>query len=186
MAREVKSDQWTGTPSGEGAASSSSHAPQVCGEFHSRDRLDEAMSKLEGSLFQRADLSLRRVGQGDSTPDAAEETPAREDDVQNVRQLAVGMGGFVGAAAAAGAVVATGGAALPAVGAAAAALGATQVAGEAVGQAAAPEAQAEIHRAADEGGVVLMVHADTPERQAKAEELMQACGATKVWRQNTA
>ncbi len=114
MAIEVKSDQWTGTPSGEGAASSSSHAPQVCGEFHSRDRLDEAMSKLEGSLFQRADLSLRRVGQGDSTPDAAEETPAREDDVQNVRQLAVGMGGFVGAAAAAGAVVATGGAALPA------------------------------------------------------------------------
>ncbi len=58
--------------------------------------------------------------------------------------------------------------------------------GELVGQSAAPEAQAEIHRAADEGGVVLMVHADTPERQAKAEELMQACGATKVWRQNTA
>jgi hypothetical protein len=186
MAIEVKSDQWTGVASNEGAASSSSHAPQVCGEFHSRDRLDEAMSKLEGSLFQRADLSLRKVGQGDSTPDSAQETPARQDDVQNVRQLAVGMGGFVAAAATAGAVVATGGAALPAVGAAAAALGATQVAGEAVGQTAAPEAQAEIHRAADEGGVVLMVHADTPERQAKAEELMQACGATKVWRQNTA
>ena len=186
MAIEVKSDQWTGTPSGEGAASSSSNAPQVCGEFHSRDRLDEAMSKLEGSLFQRADLSLRRVGQEDHAPDSAKETPAREDDVQNVRQLGVSMGTFVAGAAAAGAVVATGGAALPAIGAAAAAAGATAVAGEAVGQSAAPEAQAEIHRAADEGGVVLMVHADTPERQAKAEELMRACGATKVWRQNTA
>jgi hypothetical protein len=186
MAIEVKSDQWTGTPSGEGAASSSSNAPQVCGEFHSRDRLDEAMSKLEGSLFQRADLSLRRPGQEDSTPDASKETPARQDDVQNVRQLAVGMGGFVAAAAAAGAVVATGGAALPAVGAAAAALGATQAAGEVVGQAAAPEAQAEVLQAADQGGVVLMVHADTPERQAKAEEMMRACGATKVWTQNAA
>ena len=186
MAIEVSSDQWTGTPSGEGAASSSSNAPQVCGEFHSRDRLDEAMSRLEGSLFQRADLSLRRPGQEDSTPDSAKETPARQDDVQNVRQLAVGMGGFVAAAAAAGAVVATGGAALPAVGAAAAALGATQVAGEAVGQAAAPEAQTELLQAADQGGVVLMVHADTAERQDKAEELMRACGATKVWRQNTA
>jgi hypothetical protein len=186
MAIEVKSDQWTGTSSGEGAASSSSNAPQVCGEFHSRDRLDEAMSRLEGSLFARADLSLRRLGQEDSTPDAAKETPVRQDDVQNVRQLAVGMGGFVAAAAAAGAVVATGGAALPAVGAAAAALGATQAAGEVVGQTAAPEAQTELLQAADQGGVVLMVHADTPERQAKAEELMQACGATGVWRQNTA
>ena len=186
MAIEVKSDQWTGTSSGEGAASSSSNAPQVCGEFHSRDRLDEAMSRLEGSLFARADLSLRRLGQEDSTPDAAKETPVRQDDVQNVRQLAVGMGGFVAAAAAAGAVVATGGAALPAVGAAAAALGATQAAGEVVGQTAAPEAQTELLQAVDQGGVVLMVHADTPERQAKAEELMQACGATRVWRQNTA
>src|SRR3712207_3569694 len=97
MAIEVRSDQWTGTSSGEGAASSSSNAPQVCGEFHSRDRLDEAMSKLEGSLFQRADLSLRRVGQEDSAPDSGKETPARQDDVQNVRQLAVGLGGFVGA-----------------------------------------------------------------------------------------
>ena len=31
-----------------------------------------------------------------------------------------------------------------------------------------------------------MVHADTPEKQAKAEELLEACGATRVWKQNTA
>ena len=185
MAIEVKSDDWTGTKSGE-PDTFPSDAPQVCGEFHSQDRLDEAMSRLEGSLFQRADLALRRPGQEDDRADSSKETPVRQDDVQNLRQLGVGIGSFVAGAAAAGAVVATGGAALPAIGAAAAAAGATAVAGEAVGQSAAPEAQAEIHRAADEGGVVLMVHADTPERQAKAEELMRACGATKVWRQNTA
>ena len=108
MAIEVKSDEWTGTKSGE-PDTPSSNAPQVCGEFHSQDRLDEAMSRLEGSLFQRADLSLRRPGQEDSAPDSNKEHPTRQDDVQNVRQLAVGMGGFVAAAAAAGAVVATGG-----------------------------------------------------------------------------
>lgn len=185
MAIEVTSDQWTGTKSGEPDVFPSD-APQVCGEFQSQDRLDEAMSRLEGSLFQRADLSLRRPGQEDATPDAGKETPARPDDVQNLRQLGVGIGSFVAGAAAAGAVVATGGAALPAVGAAAAAVGATAVAGETLGQAAAPKAQNEMNRAADEGGVVLMVHADTPEKQAKAEELLQACGAARVWKQNTA
>ncbi len=185
MAIEVKSDQWTGTGSSD-SGGASGDTTQVCGEFHSQDRLDEAMSRLEGSLFQRADLSLRRPGQEDSSTDSNKEHPTRQDDVQNVRQLAVGMGGFVAAAAAAGAVVATGGAALPAVGAAAAALGATQLAGEAVGQSAAPEAKIEVHQAADQGGVVLMAHADTPEKQAKAEELMQACGATRVWRQGGA
>jgi hypothetical protein len=185
MAIEVKSDEWTGNKSGEPNAPPD-HAPQVCGEFHSQDRLDEAMSRLEGSLFQRADLALRRPGQEDDKPDSSKEAPVRQDDVQNLRQLGVGIGSFVAGAAAAGAVVATGGAALPAVGAAAAAVGATAVAGEAVGQSVAPNAQNEMHRAADEGGVVLMVHADTAEKQAKAEELLRACGATKVWKQNTA
>lgn len=184
MAIEVKSDEWTGTKSGE-PDGPPKDAPQVCGEFHSQDRLDEAMSRLEGSLFQRADLSLRKPGQEDSSADSSKEHPTRPDDVQNLRQLGVGVGSYVAGAVAAGAVIATGGAALPAVGAAAAAVGATAVAGEAAGQAAAPEAQNEMHQAADEGGVVLMVHADTPEKQAKAEELLQACGATKVWKQNT-
>jgi hypothetical protein len=185
MAIEVKSDEWTGTKSGEPDAPPDD-APQVCGEFHSQDRLDEAMSRLEGSLFQRADLSLRRPGQEDDRPDSAKETPARQDDVQNLRQLGVGLGSAVAGMAAAGVVVATGGAALPAVGAAAAAAGATVAAGETVGQAAAPNQQDERHQAAEQGGVVLMVHADTPEKQAKAEELLNACGATRVWKQNTA
>lgn len=182
MAIEVKSDEWTGQPSGEPTAPPKD-APQVCGEFRSRDGLDDAMSRLEGSLFQRADLSLRQPGQEDSSPESAKETPARQDDAQNLRQLGVGIGSFVAGATAAGAVVATGGAALPAVGAAMAAAGATAVAGEAVGQSAAPRGQDEMHQAAEEGGVVLMVHADTPEKLAKAEELLQACGATRVWRQ---
>jgi hypothetical protein len=88
--------------------------------------------------------------------------------------------------AAAGLVVATGGAALPAVAAAAAAGGATAAAGEAAGAAMAPEGQTPQHKAADVTGTVLMVHADTPEKQAKAEELLKACGATRIWRQDHA
>jgi hypothetical protein len=31
-----------------------------------------------------------------------------------------------------------------------------------------------------------MVHAATPEKQAKAEEILRAEGATRVWRENAA
>ena len=55
--------------------------------------------------------------------------------------------------------------------------------GEVVGQSAAPEAKDERLQATDQEGVILMVHADTAEKQAKAEELLRGCGATRVWRQ---
>jgi len=179
MAIEVNSAGWTGNEP-------SATAPQVCGEFHDKERLDEAMSRLEGSLFQRADLSLRIPGQEDSRPNTTSEEPMREDDARNLRQLGVGLGSYAAATAAAGAVIATGGAALPAVAAAAAAAGGAAVVGEGIGQAAAPEGENTAHQAAEIGGAVLMVHADTPEKQAKAEELLQACGATRVWRQGGA
>ncbi|MBV1796120.1 hypothetical protein [Siccirubricoccus sp. G192] len=179
MAIEVNSAGWTGNEPGTAA-------PQVCGEFHDKARLDEAMSRLEGSLFQRADLSLRVPGQEDSRADSTREEPQREDDVRNLRQLGVGLGSYAAGAAAAGVVIATGGAALPAVAAAAAAAGGAAVVGEGIGQAAAPESEDAAHQAAEAGGAVLMVHADTPEKQAKAEELLRACGATRVWRQGGA
>src|SRR5918997_3887141 len=180
MAIELNSAAWTGE---EGKAS----APQVCGEFRDKDRLQEALSRLEGSLFQRADLSVRIPGREDEGAYSSGENPVREDDTRNLRQLGIGLGSYVAAAVAAGVTVATGGAALPAVAAAAAAGGAAVVAGEAVGQAAAPNAETEQQQAAEHGdGAVLMVHADTPEKQEKAEELLRACGAFRVWRQGTA
>jgi hypothetical protein len=179
MAIELNSAEWTGQ---EDKASS----PQVCGEFQDKDKLQEALSRLEGSLFQRADLSVRVPGREDEGAYASRENPVREDDARNLRTLGTSTAAAGIAMGAAGLVVATGGAALPAVAAAAAAGGATIAAGEAAGVAAAPGGETEQQQAAERGGAILMVHADTPEKQAKAEELLQACGAVRVWRQGTA
>lgn len=174
MAIEISSTEWTGN------AEPNAQPTQVCGEFRDKAQLDTALSKLEGSLFQRADLSVRVPGQEDTSSQSSQENPVREDDARNLRQLGVGTAAAATALAAAGVVIATGGAALPAVAAAASAGGATAVIGEAAGAAATPDGvtnQEEIN------GSVLMVHADTPEKQAKAEEVLQAAGATRVWRQ---
>lgn len=179
MAIEVNSAAWTGN---EDRAAG---APQVCGAFHDREKLDEALSRLEGSLFQRADLSVRVPGREDDAAYSGTETPVREDDARNLRTLGTSTAAAGIAMGAAGLVIATGGAALPAVAAAAAAGGATIAAGEAAGAAATPGGKAAPQQAAEQSaaGAVLMVHADTPEKQSRAEEIMQACGATRVWRQ---
>jgi hypothetical protein len=179
MAIEANSAGWTGQSDDTPAA------PQVCGEFHDQTKLDEALSRLEGSLFQRADLSVRVPGQEDKRSESGRETPVREDDARNLRTLGTSTAAAATAMAAAGLVVATGGAALPAVAAAAAAGGATAAAGEAAGAVIAPDGQTPQHQATDAGGSVLMVHADTPEKQARAEEILRACGATRVWRQDS-
>jgi hypothetical protein len=174
----IDSASWTGMDPAPEAA------PHVCGLFHSKDGMQDALSRLEGSLFQRADLSVRIPGEAEHGHYASEEDPVREDDTRSLRQLGVGLGAYAAAALAAGVTVATGGAALPAVAAAAAAGGAAAVAGEAVGQAAAPNAETEQQQAAESpDGVIVMVSANTEERSSRAEEILHEAGATRVWRQ---
>ena len=170
MAIELNSASWTGSD-----AAGSDAVAQVCGEFRDGEKLDAAMSRLEGSDFQRADLSLQIPGE------ARQEGATREDDTRNLRTLGTSMATAVTAMAAAGIVIASGGAALPAVVAAAAAGGITGAAGTAIGQAVAPDGQDSAHKAADEDGVVLIVHAASADKQAKAEALLRECGATRVW-----
>ncbi len=166
------------TNSAQGAPPPGNATAQVCGEFHDKDKLNEAMSRLEGSDFQRADLSLGVPGEGH------QDNLLREDDTRTLRTLGTSMAATVAALAAAGVVVATGGVALAAMAAAAAAGGATAVAGEAVAGAAAPQGETVAQRAAGQvAGVVLMVHAASPEKRAKAAMTLQACGATRVWHQ---
>jgi hypothetical protein len=182
MTIEVNSAGWTGQEPDDAP----SKAPQVCGEFHDKAKLDEALSRLEGSAFQRADLSVRIPGREDDSTNSVQEEPMREDEARNLRTLGTSAAAAGLAMGAAGVVIATGGAALPAAAAAAAAGGATIAAGEAAGAAAAPDGSTEQHQAAEQSGVVLMAHAETPEKQAKAEEILRACGATRVWRQDSA
>lgn len=180
MAIDVDSAGWTGS------APETPRAPQVCGAFHGQERMEEAVMRLAGSVFDRSQISIRVPGREDDSSYSSRETPMAEDDARNLRTLGTSTAAAGLGMAAAGAVIATGGAALPAVAAAAAAGGATIAAGEAAGSAATPGGETEQQQAADRGGVIVMVSADTPERQAKAEEILRACGAEKVWRQDAA
>jgi hypothetical protein len=179
MAIELNSAAWTGE---EDRAS----APQVCGEFHGKEGMEDAIMRLEGTFFDRSQISVRVPGREDESAYSGRETPVQEDDARNLRTLATSTAAAGTAMLAAGVVVATGGAALPAVAAAAAAGGATVAAGEVAGAGATPGGETEQQQAADRGGVIVMVNADTPEKQAKAEEIMKAAGATRVWRQDAA
>lgn len=183
MTIEVNSANWTGQEPDDTRTA----APQVCGEFHDKARLDQAMTVLQGSMFQRADLSVRVPGREDDRSYSGQETPVQEEDARNLRTLGTALGTAGVALGTAAAVVASGGAALPAGAAAAAAVaagGGTMAASEGLGQVIAPHGKTAQDQAAEHGGVVLMVHAATPDRIARAEEVMRACGATRVWRQD--
>jgi hypothetical protein len=181
MAIELDSSSWTG---GDSAEEGAAKAPQVCGAFQSKDGMEEAIMRLEGSVFDRSQISVRVPGREDDDSYSSRETPVQEDDARNLRTLGTSTAGAALGMAAAGVVIATGGAALPAVAAAAAATGATVAAGELAGAAATPGGETAQQHAAEHGeGVIVMVSAQTEERQAKAEEILRGAGATRVWRQ---
>jgi hypothetical protein len=186
MAIVVNSDQWTGETDNTPLA-----APIVWGEFADRAALDRAVERIEAEgSFRRGD----EVGPGarpGPADNAQQVAPPDEDplgaDARNRRQLGVGLATAATSMAAAGIVIATGGAALPAVAAAAAAGGATAAAGEAVGVATDPASSgnpADASRPVMSGPAVGL-RADTAERRSKAEELLRACGAGRVWAQET-
>lgn len=192
MAIEVRSDQWTGE-----AADDLSASPRVYAEFPDQESLERAVAQLETSAtFRQEDMTRGRAAGGaaggaagaDNAPQVPppDEQPLKAD-ARNLRQLGVGIGSSVAGMAAAGVVVATGGAALPAVAAAAAAGLGTAAAGEAVGKSAEPQASGNPVDAPGQPGagdarLALGVRAETEEKQAKAEEVFRACGASRVWR----
>ena len=179
MAIEANSAAWTGSDDAARPA-----APQVCGEFHGKEAMEEAIMRLTGSVFDRSQISVRVPGREDPSTYSSRENPVQEDDTRNLRTLATGTAAAGLGMAAAGVVIATGGAALPAVAAAAAAGGATIAAGELAGSTATTAGETEQQHAAEHGpGVILMVSAETEERQAKAEEILRGAGAVRVWRQ---
>lgn len=167
MPIELDSAGWTGGDDAKPTA--------VCGEFRDRAALDSALSRLEGSLFQRADLSVRGPGERHAS------NAVRDDDARNLRTLGTSTASAGAAIAAAGVVIATGGAALPAIAAAAAVGGATAAAGTAVGVAATPDDPAEPTAGAPDEAAVLVVNAAGAEKVAKAEELLREAGAMRVW-----
>ena len=150
--------------------------------FASPDQMQDAVSRLSMSGFDRADLSLPSTGliQGTETPEAGTKPAATAADAQQARTLGTSMAAAAAAVAAAGVTVATGGAALPAVAAAVVAGGAAGGSVFAVQGAANLMEQNDREARAASGDLVLAVRATTAAKQAKAEAILRGAGATEI------
>ena len=159
---------------------SDAHLVEVQGFFPDNATLQAAINLLEESGFPRGALSPPEE-HPDYKFDPAnkeENNLAGETDKAQLRTLGTGMAGYVGAAAVAGATIATGGAAGLAVAAAAAVGAGSAAAATGVGQAAEHTIQAERDKLGAQGRLVLAVRAETPEIAQKAMALMRQTGAT--------
>ena len=155
---------------------------EVQGVFPSDAALQDAVSKLTLAGFDHADLSLPATHPpaGQATPDLGAGDVLTDTDIRQTRTMGTSMAGTAGAFAAAGATIATGGAAAVAVAAAAAIGAGSALAANAIGNAADKVTHDERDSAAAAGELVLAVHAATPEKQARATQIMQDAGAAKV------
>ena len=155
---------------------------EVQGVFPSDATLQDAIGKLTLAGYDRAEFSLPEVDPAPSemTPEASAENPNTDVDMQQVRTLGTSMAGFVGAAAAAGATIATGGAAGLAVAAAAAVGVGSAAAANATGQAADEAQSAERDRKGAEGRLVLAVRTSDHGKADEVQAIMKDAGASRV------
>lgn len=153
---------------------------EVRATFSDPAMMQEAVSRLEVSGFDRADLSLPDVA-----PPAERATPeygAREVDTEaDARQARTlhtsGAAAAVGMAAA-GVVIATGGAAAPAVAAAIVGGGLAGGAAYALSSVSNQAEQQDREMKAATGRLVLSVRTPTVEKRDAAETILRAAGAT--------
>lgn len=155
---------------------------EVHATFATPEAMQDAVSRLEMSGFDRADLSLPDV-----TPPAARATPETgakpvdtEEDARQTRTLHSSGAAAVAAMAAAGAVIATGGAAAPAIAAAVVGGGMAGGAVFAISSAANSEEQEDREHKAATGTLILSVRAPDAAKRSEAETILSSAGATSV------
>jgi hypothetical protein len=163
-------------------ASGVSALREVRATFASADQMQDAVSRLTISGFDRADLSLPSPAllEGQETTEAGSKPASTETDARQARTLGASLAASAAALAAAGVTVATGGAAAPAIAAAVAAGGAAGGSVFAVQGAAGNAEQRDRDDRAESGRLVLAVRAVTPAKQSEAESILRAAGATDV------
>ena len=154
----------------------------VQGTFPSDASLQDAMAQLTLHGCDRADLSLPKFDPpaGGATPDESAENPDTDVDDRQVRTLVTGMAGYLGAAVVAGATVATGGAIGLALAAAAAVGIGTGLTANAADTAFSEAEHAQREVLAQQGRLVLSVHAWDEEGQQEIMAILQAAGATRA------
>jgi hypothetical protein len=150
--------------------------------FSNSDQMQDAVSRLSLSGFDRADLSLPSPAliEGDETPDAGTKPASTEADAQQARTLGASTAAAAVGIAAAGITVATGGAAALALGAAVVAGGAAGGSVFAVHEAADIMEQKDRDARAASGDLVLAVRATTDAKRSEAEAILRAAGATDI------
>ena len=155
---------------------------EVRASFSDADAMQDAVTRLEISGFDRADLSLP-----DPAPAAAIATPEQsakpadtEEDSRQARTLHTSGAAAAVGMAAAGVVIATGGAAAPAVAAAVLGGGAAGGLAYAISSIANQDEQVDREQKAASGDLILSVRAPTPEKRAQAERILRTCGGTAV------
>jgi len=155
---------------------------EVRATFASPDQMQDAVSKLSMSGFDRADLSLPSPGlvEGTETPEAGTKPASTESDARQARTLGASTVGAAAALAAAGITVATGGAAAPAVAAAIIAGGAAGGSVFAVHGVADKMEQTDRDNRAASGELVLAVRATTEAKRSEAETILRAAGGTNI------
>ena len=167
---------------GEASAPIGSTIYEVQGVFPSDAALQKAIGELTLAGFDRAEFSLPNVdvSAAQSTPDQSSENPTTDVDIRQVRTMGTSMAGFAGAAAAAGATLATGGAAGLAI-AAAAAVGVGSAAMANAGGQAADNAQAAGRdEKARAGKLILAVRINDHGKADTVQDIMTRAGASRV------
>jgi hypothetical protein len=157
----------------EGPAIGTLH--EVRAHFASPEAMQEAVSRLETSGFDRADLSLPDAAA--MTPDTRAKAVDTEEDARQARTLHTSGAAAAAGMAAAGVVIATGGAAAPAV--AAAVVGGGLAGGIAYGltSVANQDEQMDREQKAASGNLVLSVRTATAQKRTEAEAILRAAGA---------
>jgi hypothetical protein len=155
---------------------------EVRATFGSPEQMQDAVSKLSMSGFDRADLSLPSPGliEGTETPESGTKAVYTDEDARQGRTVGASTAASAAALAAAGITIATGGAAAPAVAAAVLAGGAAGgavFAGHHTGDVAE---QADREDRAKTGHLVLTVRAPTEAKRAEAEAILRSTGAASV------
>jgi hypothetical protein len=155
---------------------------EVRATFANSAQMQDAVSRLSMSGFDRADLSLPSPGlvQGMETPEAGTKAASTDTDAQQARTLGASTAAAAASMAAAGIAIASGGAAVPALVAAAVAGGAAGGVAFAAHHTADITEQADRDNRATNGDLVLAVRATTEENRSEAEAILLAAGATDI------
>jgi len=155
---------------------------EVRASFSSPDAMQNAVSQLELSGFDRADLSLPEVmpAARDATPEAGAKPVDTDEDARQARTLHTSGAAAAAGMAAAGVVIATGGAAAPAVAAAVLGGGLAGGAAWALSSVASQSEQEDRAVKAAAGTLVLSVRTPDAHKRAEAEAILRSTGGMGI------